>query len=178
MTPQRLVVAIATLLVGLSAGFFFTYEASVTLALGEVGDVTYVETFQAVNETVRNPAFGIVFFGSIPAIVLAIVLTWTDASPRRRALLIVALASYLVGIVVTGTGNVPLNDQLAASTSLTAEIAAQARREFEADWNRLNLLRSLAIGVSFVALVAAGTFTPGANRNRNDRRSIGETASS
>lgn len=178
MTPQRVVVAIATLLVGLSAGFFFTYEASVTLALGDVRDVTYVETFQAVNETVRNPAFGIVFFGAIPAMLIAIVVNWADASTRRRALLIAALASYLVGVVITGTGNVPLNDQLATATTLTSEMAAEARREFEADWNRLNLLRSLAVGVSFMALIAAGMFTSGTTRSRNDRPSIGETASS
>ena len=70
---------LATILVGLSAGFFFTYEASVTLGLAEVSDVAYVETFQAINETVRNPAFGIVFFGSIPAMALAIAMSWTTA---------------------------------------------------------------------------------------------------
>ena len=148
---------LATVLVGLSVGFFFTYEASVTLGLAEVGDVAYVETFQAINETVSNPAFGIVFFGSIPAIALAIATNWRSMASLPRILVAVALPLYLAGLIITGTGNVPLNDDLAEVVVITPQTAAAARADFEDDWNRLNLYRSLAIGCSFVSLVAAGT---------------------
>jgi len=60
----------ATVLTGLSAGFFFAYESSVTRGLAEVDDLTYVQTFQAINATIKNPMFGTVFFGSLPALVL------------------------------------------------------------------------------------------------------------
>ena len=177
MTAPRIALMIATCLVGLSAGFFFTYEASVTLALSEVGDVAYVETFQAINETVRNPAFGVVFFGSIPAIATAIVLGWRTAGRIPRVLLVAALPLYLVGLLVTGTGNVPLNDDLAEYDDITPAVAARARADFEDDWNRLNLIRTLAIGTSFAMLVGASGLDPKGGGNRVERRSMGETGS-
>lgn len=177
MRPNRLAVVFATLLVGLSAGFFFTYEASVTLALADVGDVTYVESFQAINETVRNPAFGLVFFGSIPAIAIAIALNWRSLSSVPRGLFAAALPLYLVGLMITGVGNVPLNDELADYGELTPALAAEARSDFESSWNGLNLLRALAIGASFTALAGASMLIPTIADKRNDRRPISETAS-
>lgn len=169
LPSSRVALVIATVLAGLSAGFFFTYEASVTLGLAEVSDVAYVETFQAINETVRNPAFGIVFFGSIPAIALAVVANWRRARPAARALLAAALPLYVMGLLITGTGNVPLNNDLAKVVDLTPEAAAIARAAFEDDWNRLNLLRSLSIAASFICLVVATalpSMTQGGGRRR------------
>jgi len=176
MTARRLAVVIATLLVGLSAGFFFTYEASVTLALDEVSDIAYVEAVQAINETVRNPAFGLVFFGSIPAIAIALALNWSSISSRPRALLVAALLLYLAGLMITGVGNVPLNEDLADYVELTPAIAAEARSDFEDDWNRLNLLRALAIGMSFAALAGASMLMSELADEQHERRSISETA--
>ncbi|NNE94405.1 MAG: DUF1772 domain-containing protein [Acidimicrobiales bacterium] len=155
MSPNRLALMLATVLVGLSAGFFFTYEASVTLGLADVSDVTYVETFQAINDTIRNPAFGIVFFGSVPAIGLALVANWRTAPAVARSLLVAALPLYLAGLMITGTGNVPLNNDLADVATITPETAAAARAVFEDDWNRLNLVRAIAVASSFVSLAAA-----------------------
>ncbi len=157
----------ATVLVGLSAGFFFTYQASVTLGLVEVGDVAYVETFQAINRTVRNPAFGVVFFGSILAMVAGLVANW-GSRPATRLLIGAALSLYLAGLIVTVTGNLPLNDELADYGDVSPTIAAQARAGFEDDWNRLNLVRSVSIGAGFVALVAAGLV--GSSRGVEQRR--------
>ncbi|MEZ5382036.1 MAG: anthrone oxygenase family protein [Microthrixaceae bacterium] len=160
MGLNRFGLGVATVLVGLSAGFFFTFEASVTLGLADVSDVTYVETFQAINETVRNPAFGLVFFGSIPAIFLAVAANWRTSSRAARILLAAALPLYLAGLAITGTGNVPLNNDLAEVATITPEAAATARAGFEDDWNELNLLRTLAIGASFASLAAAGIAVP------------------
>lgn len=155
MNLGRFSLLVATVLVGLSAGFFFTYEASVTLGLADVSDLAYVETFQAINETVRNPAFGVVFFGSIPAIVLAVAANWKTISTVARILLAAALPLYLIGLIITGTGNVPLNNDLADVEDITAATATEARAEFEDDWNQLNLLRALSIGASFSCLAMA-----------------------
>lgn len=176
MNLPRLTLLVATLLVGLSAGFFFTYESSVTLGLGEVSDVAYVEAFQAINRTVRNPAFGVVFFGSIPAIALAVVVNWRSARVRTRVLLGAALPLYLAGLMITGVGNVALNDELAGYDSLTPAIAAEARGGFEDDWNRLNLLRAVAIGASFSMLAGASILLPGSRSERDELPHIGETA--
>lgn len=164
MSPPRMALLVATVLAGLSAGFFFTYEASVTLGLADVSDVAYVETFQAINETIRNPAFGIVFFGSIPAIALAIAANWRTATQIPRMLMASALPLYLVGLMITGTGNVPLNDDLADVETITPAFAADARADFEDDWNQLNLLRGFAVGGSFIALATASALTQPRNR--------------
>ncbi len=171
----RLALLLATVLTGLSAGFFFTYEASVTLALADVSDVTYVETFQAVNETVRNPAFGIVFFGSMPALILAIAVNWKSTAPIPRALMTAALPLYLAGLIITGTGNVPLNEDLAAVEVTSPAVAAEARADFEDDWNQLNLLRSLAIGASFAA-TATTTLLVRSDPQDGGLTSVGQTA--
>lgn len=169
----RLALLVATVLVGLSAGFFFTYEASITLGLAEVSDVAYVQTFQSINETVRNPAFGIVFFGSIPAIALAIAMNWRRSPLFARILLCAAAPLYLLGLMITGTGNVPLNNDLADVVNTTPEAAALARAAFEDDWNRLNLLRAIAVGASFAALAAASLFP---ERAGGSQRNEGQAA--
>jgi hypothetical protein len=57
----------------------------------------------------------------------------------------------------SAAGNVPLNNNLAEYGELTVELAATARTDFEADWNRLNLARTLTITASFISLAVAGT---------------------
>lgn len=154
MTVARGTIAVATLLVGLSAGFFFTYQVSVTRGLAEVDDIAYVTTFQAINDTVRNAWFAVVFFGSVPAIAAAAVANWRGGGARRW-LVCGALPLYVAGLAVTATKNVPLNDELAEARPIPAA-AAKARTDFEDDWNRFNLVRTMAIGASFATLVAAG----------------------
>lgn len=155
MIAARSILTLAVVLVGLSAGFFFTYEASVTLGLAEVDDTNYVETFQALNATIRNPAFGLVFFGSVPALIAAVAMNWQTTGRSQRAMMVGALALYLTGMIITVAGNLPLNDELAGYEQVGPAEAAVARADFEADWNRLNLLRGLAIGGAFIALAAA-----------------------
>lgn len=152
----RVALAAAVMLAALSAGFFYAFEASFTLGLAEVDDAAYVATFRAVNATVRNPAFGLVFFGAVP--VLAIAAALQRDSRTRRGLVVAALVLHLAVIAITATGNVPLNDQLADPTALTDVTAARA--EFEADWNRFNLIRtSVAVG-ALALLVAANGLPP------------------
>lgn len=171
----RLAVVAATILTGLSAGFFFTYEVSVTLGLAEVSDTTYVETFQAINATIRNAPFGIVFFGPIPAIALATALNWKRTAPSTRLLLATAFPLYLAGFLITFAGNVPLNNDLGALTNVTPEIAAVARAAFESDWNQLNLLRTVAVAASFAALAVASVINAAPEKNTElyDRQTVG-----
>lgn len=152
---RRPALATAVVLVGLSAGFFFAYQASVTLGLAQVTDVTYVQSFQAINATVRNPAFAIVFFGSFIAIAVAMLLTWTTASSLSKLLMGAALVFYVAGLAITFAGHVPMNNALAQHIDVTPSVAAAARAEFEQTWNSLNLLRTLVIGASFASLTVA-----------------------
>ncbi len=157
----------ATILSGLAAGFFYTYEASVTLGLAEVDSITYVETFQAINDTIRNPVFGLVFFGSLPALAVAAAVNWRTSAPIRRALLLLAPMFYLTTMAITFVGNVPLNDELGEIEPTTTAIADAARDDFEDDWNRLNLIRTVTAFGSFVT--AAGALSFGAGRSERLR---------
>jgi len=170
----RVTLAVTTILTGLSAGFFYTFEASVTLGLDQVGDQVYVETFQAINDTIRNAGFGIVFFGSIPALALTLALNWRRVSPTGRVLLLAAGGAYLIGLAITVGGNIPLNRDLAEVATLDqAEISA-ARAAFEDDWNRLNLLRTFAFGSAFAALAILPALVGG--RWRSAGNQTGEAA--
>ncbi|NND73390.1 MAG: DUF1772 domain-containing protein [Ilumatobacter sp.] len=157
---QRSSLILATVLVGLAAGFFFTYQISVTRALAEVDDTTYVDTFQAINSTIRNTPFGLVFFGAIPALCAALALHRGDR--HRRLAIGIALVLYVATFAITAAGSVPLNDTLGLVTDRSTDAVAQARADFEQPWNRLNLIRTLT---SLGALVAMSVATLGRSRD-------------
>lgn len=152
--PARLAIGIAALLSGLFAGFFVTYQVSVTRGLAEVDDETYVQTFQWINRTIQTPTFAVIFFGTIPAILAALVLN-RRSGRMVSALLGAALMFAVVTIIITATGNVPLNRELDVVEVVTPQIAAQARADFEGPWNTLNLIRTLtAVAVACCATLA------------------------
>ena len=151
----RAVHVAAVVLAGLSAGFFFAYEASVIRGLAQVDDLTYVRTFQAINATIRNPMFGIVFLGSFPALLAVNVLHRRFAWSVKRALLGIAPVLYFVGMVITFTGNVVLNNELADVDATSAAAAAEGREAFEDDWNQLDGYRTVAFLGAFVAAASA-----------------------
>ncbi len=149
---------VATVLAGLFGGFFLTYSASVQLGLAQVDDLTYVRTFQAINATIRNPAFAVMFFGCVPAIAIA----WaTNRRADRRTALALATGGVLCAavVVITFVFNVPLNNELATWVDPTAAQASRARADFETVWNRWNLARTIlsvagAVAVAFAAVTA------------------------
>lgn len=149
----RAVLLVSTVLTGMFAGFFFTYSASVVLGLDRVDDLTYVRTFQAINDTIRNPAFAIVFFGSIPAAAAALALNRHNRTVRR--LTTAGLLLILSVAAITFAGSVPLNNELATYVDLDAATAAIARSDFESTWNLLNLARSILATLAAMALAGA-----------------------
>ena len=152
---RRGAVVASTVTVGLAAGFFFTYQVSVTRGLAIVDDRSYVETFQAINETVRTVWFGIVFFGSIPILSAALALNWRSGR-WHRALVGTSLAMYLATFAITALGSVALNDELAKVTGRSPAVLAAARADFENSWNNLNLARTLTCVVALVAIALVG----------------------
>jgi uncharacterized membrane protein len=148
----RAATAVAVIGTGLAAGFFYTYQVSVTRGLARVDDQTYVATFQAINATIRNALFGLVFFGTIPSLFVALGAHHRIRS-RARWLVLAGLGGYLGAIAVTMFGNVALNNQLATADATTTAVLTRA--EFEHSWNQLNLARTLLAFAAFVFLVAA-----------------------
>ncbi len=148
-TWHSISVIAARVLSGLFAGFFLTYAMSVIAGLRRVDDVTYVATFQAINETVRSPAFAVVFFGALPVTIGA---AFLHRGVDRRML--GAGAAFLFAtMAITFVFNVPLNNELATYVDVDAASAATARADFEDSWNRWNLARTCTalIGALLVA---------------------------
>ncbi|MGH1492991.1 MAG: DUF1772 domain-containing protein [Acidimicrobiales bacterium] len=161
---RQLTLLIATVLTGLSAGFFYTYSVSVTRGLAAISDAAYLETFQSINATIRTPAFALIFFGPIPAIILAIVANRSARSTVARWLIALALPLYIAAFLVTFAGNVPLNNELAEVVNATPAEMAEARDDFEDLWNLLNLIRTGFVLAGFAALATAGLLPTDDNR--------------
>ena len=148
----------------LIAGFFYAYTSSVTLGLGRLDDSSYVSAMQSINDTVRNPAFALSFFGALLTTGVAFIAYRGEVRVRR----LIALAGvvYLIGgLGLTFMASVPLNDQLAGVDALAAGAAEQARDDYEAEWNAWNLVRTLFSTAALVVLLAALTVARRSNAN-------------
>jgi len=140
----------------LMAGLFFAYSCSVNPGLGRLSDTAYLAAMQAINRAILNPVFFAGFLGT--ALLLPICTYYAQATPLRFWLLLAASIVYIVGVLgVTIAGNVPLNDALDAvdlPSATVSSIAAQ-RTDFEAPWNRLHTIRTMAAVLALILVIAA-----------------------
>jgi uncharacterized membrane protein len=117
MTPfninlETVILLFATLLTGLLAGVFFTWNNAITTGIGRLNDVSYLKAFQQMNRTILNPLFYIVFIGPL---ILSIAATYIYKAYPVYILwmLILATVIYFLGVfIVTISGNIPLNKML------------------------------------------------------------------
>lgn len=149
----RLPVLVAGLtLLGLQAGVYFVFSVGVMPGLAHVDDSTFVSTLQAINVSIVNPIFLLSFVGAPLLCAIAVV---TSASGSRRWVIAAAVLA-IATVVITGAGNIPLNDALAAAGPVDAigDLSA-VRTAFEAPWVRLNLLRTATSAAALLALAIA-----------------------
>ena len=142
------------LLTGLSAGLFFAWQVSVIPGTKRVKDSSYIETMQQINRAIINPAFMIVFLGPVPMQILSAFLYRNDASTFWPIVYVVIL--YVIGtVLVTGFGNVPLNDQLDTHSlpDLDEDQITRERQLYEGHWNKLNAIRTAFAVISFGLLL-------------------------
>jgi uncharacterized membrane protein len=98
-----------------------------------------------------NPAFFLVFFGSL--ILLAISTVQHYQQGLTFWLLLAASLTYLIGTFgVTGLGNVPLNDALDILElgELSLDLKARTRQQYELKWNRLHMIRTVFAVLAFL----------------------------
>ncbi len=144
----------ATIATGLAAGVFYTFQVSINRALAAVDDDTYVATFQSINRTIQNGGFGITFAGA-PVLLVASLATWWGEDRQVAGSIAAGVVLQAVSLVITGTGNIPLNMDLDRAGMVTGTNATAARSRFEARWNRLHVVRTAASIGSFAALAIA-----------------------
>ncbi len=73
---------LATVAVGLTAGFLGAFAHTVMPALGKRDDVEYVGTFQAIDRAVSNPSFMVPFTAAPVLVAAALVMTLVDRGTR------------------------------------------------------------------------------------------------
>lgn len=153
---KNVIFYITVLMNALSTGFFFAWSVSVILGTKKVSDFAYLETMQNINREILNPAFFIVFFGSLITLVITTYLQFNN-----KAVFWLVLASiiiYLIGTFgITAFGNVPLNNKLDVlnTTKLSVLELKNFRTYYESTWNQYHNIRTISGMISFILLLIA-----------------------
>jgi uncharacterized membrane protein len=143
----------------LVGGIFFAFSSFVMKALARVPSAEGIGAMQSINVVVLNPSFLCAFIGTAVLSVAAAGLALASWGSPFAPLFVAGALFYLVGtFLVTGLGNVPLNDQLAAESAGDAA-AAEVWEQYLIRWTRWNHFRTAA------AMVAALLYTLGLMQN-------------
>ncbi len=141
----------AVLISGLSAGLFYAWQVSVIPGTKKVIDATYLESMQAINRAILNPAFFLIFFGTLICLAICTVQQYNNGVTFW--FLLAATLFYLFGTFgVTAFGNVPLNDSLEIInlSELMEPDLFELRSTYEKKWNRFHLIRTIFSVLSFL----------------------------
>jgi uncharacterized membrane protein len=137
----------------LVAGVFFAFSSFVMGALGRLPAAQGIAAMQSINVVVLNRSFLGLFIGTA-VVSLAVAglaaLGWGSSSAPWY---LGGALAYLAGtFVVTGIGNVPLNDRLAAVPA-EADGAVTVWEDYLERWTRLNTLRTVAAAAAALMLL-------------------------
>lgn len=153
---MKLALFTATVLSGLSAGFYYAWQVSVIPGHRRVGHLVFLESMQSINRAILNPAFALVFFGTLVVLLWASYQSFSQGVVFRWTL--AATMIYVFGVLgVTFLGNIPLNEMLdkVDLSRLDAHQAQALRQKFEISWNRYHLWRTVMALLSFVCILWA-----------------------
>jgi uncharacterized membrane protein len=167
MNAKTIIMIVAIVTTGLSAGVFFAFQVSIIPAFKLLPDAVYIAAMQSINDIIQNdPFFLFCFIGAGLFLAIAAFMYRTPPGSPRFFLLVAAAVLYIVGVLgVSFAANIPLNDTLAgfSLSSATAHQAALARASYEDPWNAWNLVRTYA-SVAALALVVIACFLPSTRR--------------
>lgn len=152
---------LAILLVGLSAGLFYAWAVSVIPGTKRIPDKSYLEAMQSINRAILNPAFFLIFFGSLLLMISSTYLQFKADAGLAFWLLLSATITYLIGTLgVTMFGNVPMNDALDVIrlSELDMEQLSQTRKSYEGKWNQFHMIRTAFSVLAFAASLLAAFF--------------------
>lgn len=152
----------ASLLIGLVLlaavlGVLALYSHTIMPGLRKADDRTFVKSFQAIDRQIINPIFMFQFFA--PLAVLGLAAFYASKHQLLEAKYIyIALACYLIAVIITMAVNVPLNDGIKKVADVaSADSLASAREHFnESKWQLFNHIRTAltlaATGFTSVAM--------------------------
>jgi uncharacterized membrane protein len=159
LSINSIILLVTVVFIGLSAGLFFAWQVSVIPGTILLKDRPYLEVMQSINKAILNPLFFTVFFGSVVLLSIASIYEF-HSNKVVFGLMLSSAITYMVGtVLVTGLGNVPLNDQLEALkiAEMNSKEIAQFRKFYESNWNKLHLWRTVFAVLSFCMAVLAIT---------------------
>lgn len=138
----------AALLCSLVAGFLFAFAVVVMPGIGKLDDAGFLRAFQAIDGVIQKgqPLFGLVWLGSVVAVLVAAVMGVWALGGVDRVMIILAAGIYLLGVQApTFLVNIPLNNRV--------QRLDVTREEFEPRWNRWNVARTACASLASVLLV-------------------------
>ncbi len=141
---------------GMIGGLLFAFSNFVMRALVQQPPESGIRTMQAINITIINPLFFLVFLGTALASVILAITALPRLSSPSTILLLIGCVLYIVGTFgVTMAFNVPLNNRLAVLDPSTAQ-AAEFWHEYVSSWTQWNHVRTIAaILASFLLILSA-----------------------
>jgi uncharacterized membrane protein len=138
---------------GMMTGLFFAFSTSIMQALAKRPAPVGIATMQSINETILNPIFFLLFFGTAVLSLILVVLAligWSDAGCGWR--LGGGLLYLVCSIGVTMWCNVPLNNRLMKVTADSADGATVWAHYLKAwiRWNHVRTIGCTTASVSFI----------------------------
>jgi uncharacterized membrane protein len=146
-----IIAIIGTAVVG---GVFFAFSSFIMKALARLPASEGIAAMQSINIVVLNPVFLGVFMGTsaVSLLILAIAIKGWEL-PSAPYLLTGGLLYFVGTFLVTGLGNVPLNNQL-ASIGPTDPASSDIWQHYLERWTRLNTLRTMcSIAATLVLII-------------------------
>ena len=138
----------------LVAGIFFAFSSFIMKALARLPSSEGMAAMQSINIVVINPAFMTVFMGTtMISLVLMILALWAWDMPTAPYFLIGGLLYFVGTFLVTGIGNVPLNNQLAEMSSDDPR-ARDIWQNYLVEWTKLNTLRTVCAAAAAMVILA------------------------
>ena len=160
MTWTALDVALGAsiLLCGLVAGLVFGFAVVVIPGIAKLSNREFLRAFKRMDGIIQDkqPLFMLVWVGSILAVIATAIAGTVELSGSERVLVWSASAFYLLAVQgPTIRVNIPLNNagQALEIESMSEAELAEARRRFEAPWNRWNRFRTWAAVGSVAAFL-------------------------
>lgn len=146
---------LAALGCGLIAGLLFAFSNFVMQALAQQPDEQGIATMQAINVTIINPIFMLIFLGTAAICAAQIILSVPQLPARRPTYVLIGSLLYLAGTLgVTMIRNVPMNNRL-EKVDPTDSNSATYWREYITSWMRWNHVRTIAATLASIAFMLA-----------------------
>jgi uncharacterized membrane protein len=156
-----IVLAAATVAMGLIAGLFFGWGVAVMPGLGELDDRAFVDAAQELDDAIRNPLFFATVIAALALPGVALIMQRSLGLRHATPWIVAALVLYGAGLLITMAIHEPLNQDLvdAGDPSQIADPAG-VRDDFEDPWVIWHIVRTVlttaALGALAYALVLHG----------------------